>query len=320
MTNALHSSQQLSNQFHQLMRAFNIQPGQWPDWQSWRLQLLDFIAVDDLILSGPAEYQIGVPATQMPAKSADSIKHTIGDVTIEWYFDTKVDSKVSFQLQQIITDWLPVLTSQIRIASKHCRNLAQKALADTTLNQLGYQYFAVSRNGKLTEPDNQSRPTFSVYQPKLLDSVKHWLAAIQPGKLPTTHPIRHKVMTVNEQRWLATLIFPMPPDKRPSDSRPANQALSLTMATEHREDVIASLVLVQLDNQTTPEWLTQAFAVSSSEARVMMLFASGKSAESVADHTGYSINTVYSYIKKMYAALGINKQGQLTACLAPRLI
>lgn len=327
MTNALHSSQHLSNQFQQLMRVFNIQPDQWPDWQAWRRQLLDYITVDQLILSGPAEYRIDMPSDWESTPHTDSIKHTIDDITIEWYFannDNNVDSKTSLQLQPIITDWLPVLTSQIRIASKHCRNLAQKVLTDTALNQLGYQYFTVSRNGTLTEPDDQGRPAFTVYQPKLLDSVKHWLAVIQPGKRPITHPIRHQVMTVDKQRWLATLIFPTPSDRC---QKHQSSPVSLTTTTKNKDDVIASLVLIQLDSlatqewlTTAPEWLTKTFAVSRSEARVMMLFASGKSAEYVADDTGYSINTVYSYIKKLYAALGIHKQGQLTARLMPHLI
>lgn len=71
--------------------------------------------------------------------------------------------------------------------------------------------------------------------------------------------------------------------------------------------------------QPTSSWLKSRFNISEAEAIVASWFAMGLSAEEVADKTGYTISTVYSYIKKLYGTLGIKKQSQLTAAIWPEL-
>jgi DNA-binding CsgD family transcriptional regulator len=71
--------------------------------------------------------------------------------------------------------------------------------------------------------------------------------------------------------------------------------------------------------QPASSWLKSRFDLSEAEASVASWFSTGLSAEGVADKTGYTTHTVYSYIKKLYAILGINKQSQLTAAVWPEL-
>lgn len=68
-----------------------------------------------------------------------------------------------------------------------------------------------------------------------------------------------------------------------------------------------------------PETLAELFSLSKSEAEVAVLFSQGFSAEEVSRDTGLAVSTVYSYIKNLYAELGINKQSQLTAVIWPEL-
>ena len=71
--------------------------------------------------------------------------------------------------------------------------------------------------------------------------------------------------------------------------------------------------------QPASSWLKSRFDLSEAEASVASWFSTGLSAEGVANKTGYTTHTVYSYIKKLYAILGINKQSQLTAAVWPEL-
>ena len=80
-----------------------------------------------------------------------------------------------------------------------------------------------------------------------------------------------------------------------------------------------TLMLCNSSTQPSSHWLKSRFAISEAEASVASWFAIGLSAEDVARKTGYTTHTVYSYIKKLYATLGINKQSQLTAAVWPEL-
>lgn len=66
--------------------------------------------------------------------------------------------------------------------------------------------------------------------------------------------------------------------------------------------------------------LKDIYNISDSEAEVAALFSKGLTAEEVARITGYTTHTVYSYIKKVYSAIGVNKQAQLTAAIWPELV
>jgi len=59
--------------------------------------------------------------------------------------------------------------------------------------------------------------------------------------------------------------------------------------------------------------LQETLGLSQAEASIASWFAAGLTAAEVASKTGYKTHTVYSYIKKLYSTLEINKQSQLTA-------
>lgn len=73
------------------------------------------------------------------------------------------------------------------------------------------------------------------------------------------------------------------------------------------------LLIIPSSQKPRSEQLRQMFGLNDAEAAIASWFSAGLSAEDVASKTGYTTHTVYSYIKKLYSQLGINKQSQLTA-------
>jgi DNA-binding CsgD family transcriptional regulator len=65
--------------------------------------------------------------------------------------------------------------------------------------------------------------------------------------------------------------------------------------------------------------LKAMFDISEPEAEVASWYSKGLTAEEVSNITGYTVNTVYSYIKSLYSFLEVNKQSQLTATIWPEL-
>lgn len=64
-------------------------------------------------------------------------------------------------------------------------------------------------------------------------------------------------------------------------------------------------------------FLQERYNLCQSESHIAYWFATGLTVESISDKTGYSTHTIYSYIKKLYSKLGINKQSRLAALLWP---
>lgn len=62
-----------------------------------------------------------------------------------------------------------------------------------------------------------------------------------------------------------------------------------------------------------PEWLKDIFGLSQSQSLVASYACIGMTAADVAAVTGLSRHTVYSYMKALYARLGIQRQAQLSA-------
>lgn len=80
------------------------------------------------------------------------------------------------------------------------------------------------------------------------------------------------------------------------------------------------LLLLHLNSrQILPETLKKLLHISSSQAEIITGFMQGASAKQVSEQTGYSVSTVYSYIKNLYKEKEISSQAQLTATLLPEL-
>lgn len=74
------------------------------------------------------------------------------------------------------------------------------------------------------------------------------------------------------------------------------------------------LLMVYLaDTPPSIAFLQQLYSLNEAEAMIVSWFSLGLSAEHVAKKTGYTVHTVYSYIKKLYSTMNIHKQSQLTA-------
>ncbi|CAA0117585.1 Uncharacterised protein [BD1-7 clade bacterium] len=61
--------------------------------------------------------------------------------------------------------------------------------------------------------------------------------------------------------------------------------------------------------------LAEMLNIQLSEAKIAAAFCTGNSAKTIASDTGYTLHTVYSYIKKLYKQLNIHSQSQLTIAL-----
>jgi len=75
---------------------------------------------------------------------------------------------------------------------------------------------------------------------------------------------------------------------------------------------VYKLTIFRNSNCVDPRSLHQWLGGNESEAIIASEFATGMSAKEVANKTGFSLNTVYSYMKKLYARLNIQSQSQLT--------
>lgn len=80
-----------------------------------------------------------------------------------------------------------------------------------------------------------------------------------------------------------------------------------------------SLMFYKPAESNSSDFLQRLFSISDSEAEIASCFSEGLTAEEVSLKTGYKVSTVYSYIKKLYGQLDINKQSQLTAEVWPEL-
>lgn len=79
------------------------------------------------------------------------------------------------------------------------------------------------------------------------------------------------------------------------------------------------LVVCMNERQVLPEALKCLMQIPSSHALMVSAFMQGVPAADVANQTGYSTHTVYSYIKTLYKEKEISRQAQLTAMLLPKL-
>lgn len=79
------------------------------------------------------------------------------------------------------------------------------------------------------------------------------------------------------------------------------------------------LVVCLNERRVLPDALKCLMQIPSSHALMVSAFMQGVSAADVANQTGYSTHTVYSYIKTLYKEKDISRQAQLTAMLLPQL-
>ena len=78
------------------------------------------------------------------------------------------------------------------------------------------------------------------------------------------------------------------------------------------DDPVYKLTIFRNCNHVDALSLHQWLDCNESEAIIASEFATGMSAKDVANKTGFSLNTVYSYMKKLYEKLNIKSQSQLT--------
>lgn len=79
------------------------------------------------------------------------------------------------------------------------------------------------------------------------------------------------------------------------------------------------LIIQPLRYAPNPNWLMDAFSLTESQAIIASHACLGLSAKEIARITNFSANTVYSYLKAIYAKLNINNQSQLASAIWPAL-
>ena len=76
-----------------------------------------------------------------------------------------------------------------------------------------------------------------------------------------------------------------------------------------------TLLIMPRQENICKSGLREMYSLTECEAGVVALYAQGNSAGDVAQKTGYTQHTVYSYIKKLYAGNGFSSQSQLSAAV-----
>lgn len=79
------------------------------------------------------------------------------------------------------------------------------------------------------------------------------------------------------------------------------------------------LIIQPLRYTPNPQWLMDVFSLTESQAIVASHACLGLSAKEIARITNFSANTVYSYLKAIYAKLNISNQSQLASAIWPAL-
>lgn len=291
----MQSHQRISQQFQQLTQALNLASGCYPDWPQFIKNLAEITQVNSVILSGPEEFAVENQRIEDLSADIVVVKHGCFEVI----FDDQQASKEEVLLR--VTPYRAFIETLLKLAEQHCQRLLEAQFSSTCLSTLRRQTVTLNRHGKLIANQELSDLT-RANSP--LDVSNHslylkddptWLRDILQSFCKGGTDIKQKVSDYRGKLWLITVT------RHPIGSKNANISVQLT----------------QLNPADKAQWLTQLWPISAAEAQVAMSFANGNSAEVVASQTGYSIHTVYSYLKKMYAELGINKQSQLTAAIAP---
>lgn len=296
--------QKLNTYITGLFQAIDIRSGHLPDWQKmidFLLPVLDASHIN-LILddASSTHYSSGVLA-KSPLDS-DATTHIqpleYGQLVLDYDQETNVITS-----KALLTLLTPHLNNALKLALQHEQNILEHRWQSLCLSGLKSTALQLSLSGEIIHCHTNHHSISikglveqnkgKIYLPQKNEWVKYQLELF--SRETDTAQISQCQLKHNEQRWIASLIY------RPS----TNQHWLKTSG-----QVTLLLTPIEIDNQS---WQSDSAPMTEAEARIITLFANGHSAEEVAKLTDYRVNTVYSYVKKFYKALGINKQSQLTA-------
>ena len=225
--------------------------------------------------------------------------HVISGCSEGWQYEIKL----YFSHDQQLDD--QCFHIPMRLALKNMNYHFKHGLIKTCIDSLGLGVLHIDQHSRVIETNSVAD--------KIINS-KHL-------------KVRHgKVSIAEHATWVAERIFNYQAMKQTSTE--CHPCMSLTVG-----DNILHSLLLPIDEQCSgyllivclnerkivPEVLQCLMPISQSQAVVAAAFMQGASADQVANQTGYSTHTVYSYIKNLYKEKDISRQAQLTAMLLPKL-
>lgn len=297
----------LNRLLKEIINSLNIIPEQIPDWSVFLQFILDETHSQQANLEETASGSV-----HSLKRHSDSIDNTgqlvipLESSTLTLFFNDQFSAdNVTLKFQPL---W-PHLSNILNIARAHEEKVLQNRWKKMSNDVFPGFSWELDPNGmvisqKVNKTDTASHVTISRKGIIALTLAPGWIKEKLPdltsGKIPG-NLIQH-YFSDGDKQWIAYLHLTIN-DKDSWIYRPAQIRLSI-MPT----------------NLTNQSWLTEKFSLSDSESQVLTLYAGGQSADQIAKTTGYSVNTVNSYIQKYYKKLGVNKQSQLAAIVWKQLL
>lgn len=310
--------EQLSSSILAMMEAIRIDRHNEPDWQQFLHYLLRKNGADKALIKIPVNDNFRV-ITVFPDKNIGGKDHcSVPDYPFRYTHKTDLvllrlyfsDEPAHQQCTDFMQVFSPHITNCINLAVQRQQDIQRHSYQQACSSRLNFAQLQLSCHGELLHANDMAQTLINQgllklsHQRLLLSTDRQWLKEMQKGVITgqIKSPTISKIIDWNDQKMRCTLLYQQ--HKK---------------GQWHTDSHRFSLVIHPLLNQVVERWMTDQFDISAPEAKVGALYASGMSAHSVADQTGYSIHTVYSYIKSLYAASGVNKQAQLTASIWPNM-
>lgn len=288
-----------------LLEALELRAGQLPNWRRCLDYMMQLLQAHKVTLSSRGTNDIGF--IEPLELNADQLTHANIKPNTHQLKQTLIQTdKLTLLLSLPSEQWLKPIVGFLRqlliLGERHAQSVFQQQLNETFMEALQWQQLSLSLHGDVAE----SVVKHSVWGQLLsqkhkrvqLRGAPHWLAEVlERCRLnPEPAQLYHRPCTLNSDTLVMVSLWYQP--------------------SEYNGGSHIRLLCTPLKHQGDATWLCDAFALKHAQAEVAHYFAQGNPAKCVADKTGYSVHTVYSYIKDLYAHLGVNSQSQLTAALS----
>ncbi|TBR43855.1 hypothetical protein CBF23_003765 [Marinomonas agarivorans] len=294
-----------------MMRSINLQQTGRPNWEAFVAYLANYIGAEHCNYSFHSEFP--PPNLEMTSSlesnSANILKvqHIVDDKSLWFAFSFTNPCLYRLGQERLATVESCVETVlQLAVESerKQCRQHIAKMCVERaqigllTLDEKG----TILDRNHIIEPLLHEGGMFSCQQNQLLlnNSPKWFENQIEQLELSEHDSI------CTTLKWQNKLIHCILSNALPRIKQ------RVVMYPHHQKQQFL-LMVYMADTPPSITFLQQLYSLSEAEALIVSWFSLGLSAEHVAEKTGYTVNTVYSYIKKLYATMSIHKQSQLTA-------
>lgn len=291
----------------EMMTTINLTQVQPPNWETFTAYLADYIGADDFHLSLNGRYQFGHLIRNQTGYTFEFYQYFHACSLLFTFTFSTMESKNAGEatFSTIEATVISVLQLATALANKQDRQKIARACVERS--QVGL--ITLDNNSRIldqnhiVEPLLQESGVFAYRHNRLmLNCSPKWLEDQMRSLISTSQESAYATLD-----WQGKIIHCVL-------SRVAQvSSWQQTKVNGTSQSQQFLLTVYTADTPPSLTFLQQLYSLTETEALIVAWFSLGLSAEHVAEKTGYTVNTVYSYIKKLYSAMSIHKQSQLTA-------